>query len=168
MMEPCILNRLAISAVFLALSGCSDQNRLVPQTRCNSAIAIATQTWEVVYYINKTAGGLNTQRSQSFQSNTLTNLNGTQPDNAVSVDDNGVWWAALPPRPSADEVDQYRQTQEQNDPPQLQRSVEYQLRCESRTLKTDALTYREASRTIRAGQIVRVSYVGDRALKIEA
>jgi hypothetical protein len=167
-MKPCILNRLAISAVFLALNGCSGKNGLIPQTRCDSAIAIATQTWEATYYISKTAGGLNTQRSQSFQSNTLTNVDGKQPDNAVSIDDNGIWWAALPPRPTADEVDQYRQTQEQNDPPQLQRSVEYQLRCENGTLKTDAPTYREASRAIRAGQIVRVSHLGDRALKIEA
>lgn len=167
-MKPCVLYRVLISATILFLNGCSEQNRLIPQTRCDSAIAIATQTWEVTYYISKTAGGLNTQRSQSFQTNTLTNANGIQPDNAVSIDDNGIWWAALPPRPTADEVDQHRQTQEQNDAPQLQRFVDYQLRCESGTLKTDALTYREASRAIRAGQIVRVSYVGNRALKIEA
>ncbi len=167
-MQPRILNKVAIGAVFLALNSCTEQNRLIPQTRCFTAVAIATQTWEVNYYTSKTSGGLNTQRSQPFQSNTITNLNGEKPTDAVSVDDNGIGWAALPPRPTADEVDQRREIQEQNDSPQLQRSVEYQLRCESGTLKTDAPTYREASRAIRSGQSVRVSYIGDRALKIKA
>lgn len=162
------LSRFAIIAAFLALNGCTEKNRLIPTTQCNAAIAIATQTWEVNYYINKTSGGLNTQRKQAFQRNTLTNLNGEKPVDGVSSDDNGIWWAALPPRPTVDEMDQHRQLQEQNDPPLLQRSVDYQLRCEDRTLKTDALTYREAARTIRAGQTVHVSYVSDRALNIEA
>lgn len=167
-MKPRILNGFAIAAALLSFSSCAGQNGLIPKTQCQTAVAIATQTWEVNYYINKTSGGLNTQRMQSFQSNTTTNLNGEKPADAVSMDDNGIGWAALPPRPTADEVDQHRQTQEQNDPPQLQRSVEYQLRCESGTLQTDAATYREASRAIRAGQAVRVSYFVDQALKIEA
>ncbi len=168
MMKSQILNGLATSAILLTLSSCAGKNGLIPHTRCQSAIATATQTWEVNYYINKTSGGLNTQRIQSFQSNTLTNLNGEQPSGAVSTDDNGIGWAALPPRPTADAVDQPRQVQEQNDSPQLQRSVNYQLRCEAGTLQTDAVTYREASRAIRAKQLVRVSYISDRALKIEA
>jgi hypothetical protein len=157
-----------ISAVMLALGSCSGQNGLIPQTRCQTAIAIATQTWEVNYYINKTSGGLNTQRIQPFQSNTITNLNGEKPVNAVSVDDDGVWWGAIPPRPTADEVDQRRDLQERNDSPQLQRSVTYQLQCENGMLSTDALTYREAARAIRAGQTVRVSYIGNHLMKIES
>ena len=141
---------------------------MMPQTRCQTATAIATQTWEVDYYISKTSGGLNSRRTRSFQSNTLTNMNGEKPANAVSgSDDEGVWWAALPPRPTADEVDQNRDIQEQNDPPMLQRSVDYQLRCEEKTLLTDALLYREVSRAVRSGQAVRVSYLGNRALKVE-
>lgn len=159
-----IYSWLTLIAALLTLNSCG----IISQTRCNTAIAIATQTWEVEYYISKTSGGLNTQRTQSFQSNTLTNFNGEKPENAVSGDDNGIWWASLPPRPTADEVDQDRQSQERNDSPLLQRSVNYQLRCEAETLKTDAEMYREASRAIRAKQAVRVSYIGDRALKIEA
>ncbi len=162
------LSRFAIIAAFLALNGCTEKTRLIPTTQCNSAIAVATQTWEVNYYINKTSGGLNTQRKQAFQRNTLTNLNGERPVDGVSSDDNGIWWAALPSRPTADEVDQHRQLQEQNDPPLLQRAVDYQLRCENRVLKTDALTYREASRGIRSGQAIRVNYIGNQALEIEA
>jgi hypothetical protein len=167
-MKPLILNWLAIGVAFLALTSCTGENGMMPQTLCNTAIAVATQTWEVEYYINKTSGGFNTQRKQAFQSNTLTNFNGERPVDAVSNDDNGTWWAALPPRPTADEVDQHRQTQEQNGSPLLQRSVNYQLRCENRVLQTDAETYREASRGIRAGQSMRVSYLGNRALKIKA
>lgn len=165
-MKPRILNSLVIGAALL--NSCTAKNGLIPQTHCQTALAIATQTWEVNYYISKTSGGLNTQRKRSFQSNTLTNFNGEKPVDAVSVDDNGIGWAALPPRPTADEVDQQRDLQEQNDPPELQRSVNYQLRCENRTLKTDASTYREALRAIQAKQGVRVTYIGDRALKIEA
>lgn len=157
-----------ISAVILMLSSCAGQNGLIPQTRCKTAVAIATQTWIVNYYINKTSGGFNTQRIQTFQSNTITNLNGEKPVDAVSVDDNGVGWDAIPPRPTADEVDQRRNLQERNDPPQLQRSVTYQLRCENGTLSTDALSYREAARTIRSGQDVRVSYIGNHLMKIES
>jgi len=156
---------LATWAAVLPLSSCS----LIPQARCLSAVAIATQTWEVNYYINKTSGGFNTQRIRAFQSNILTNLNGEKPIDAVSgPDDNGVWWGAIPPRPTADEVDQRRELQEFNDPPQLQRSVDYQLRCEDRTLSTDAPSYREAARAIRAGQTVIVSYIGNQMMKIEA
>lgn len=157
-----------INAVILMLSSCAGQNGLIPQTRCKTAVAIATQTWTVNYYINKTSGGLNTQRIQTFQSNTITNLNGEKPVDAVSVDDNGVGWGAIPPRPTADEVDQRRDIQERNDPPQLQRSVTYQLQCENGTLSTDALTYREAARAIRSGQDVRASYIGNRLMKIES
>lgn len=142
---------------------------MIPQTRCNTAIGIATQTWEVNYYINKTSGGLNTQRIQSFQSNTITNVNGEKPVDAVSgPDDNGIWWGAIPPRPTADEVDRHRDLQEHTDPPQLQKLVEYQLRCEDRTLSTDALTYREAARAIRAGQAVTVNYLWNWVMKVEA
>ncbi len=167
-MKPRISNWVAISFAFLILNSCTGQNGIIPQTRCQTAIAVATQTWEVNYYTNKTSGGLNTQRTQPFGSNTITNLNGEKPTDAVSIDDNGIGWATLPPRPTADEVDQHRQTQEQNDPPQLQRSVEYQLRCESGSLKTDGSTYREASRAIRAGQAVQVTHIGDRVLKIDS
>lgn len=160
---------LSATIAFLTLTSCTRENGIVPQTRCNAAVAIATQTWEVDYYISKTSGGLNSRRTQSFQSNTLTNLNGEKPATAVSApDDQGVWWAALPPRPTADEVDQHRDIQEQNDSPLLQRSVNYQLRCDETTLLTDALTYREVSRAVRAGQWVRVSYLGNRALKVES
>ncbi len=169
MMKYRILNWAALSAICLTLSSCTGKNSLIPKTRCHTAVAIATQTWEVEYYINKTSGGLNTQRIQAFQGNTITNTNGEKPTDAVSgPDDNGIWWGAIPPRPSADEVDQQRQSQEHNDPPMLQRSGEYQLRCEKGMLFTDAPTYREAARSIRAGQAVQVSYMLDRALKIEA
>lgn len=159
---------LAIALAFLGLSSCTPKNEIVSKTHCTTAVAEATQTWEVEYYISKTSGGLNSRRTQQFQGNTLTNLNGTKPQGAASgPDDNGVWWAALPPRPNADEVDRNRQPQERNDPPLLQRSVNYQLRCEDGTLSTDAQTYREAARALRTGPTVLVSYSLNRALKVE-
>ena len=165
MMNNRFLNRRVFCGAILLISGCS----MIPQTRCNTAVATATQTWEVLYYISKTSGGLNTQRTQPFQSNSITNMNGKKPTDAVSgPDDNGIWWGAIPPRPTADEVDLKRDIQEHNDPPQLQRSVEYQLQCEDRTLSTDALTYREAARAIRAGQEVRVSYLWNRVMNIKS
>lgn len=165
--KPRILKWLAVSAAFLTFS-CAN-NGIVPQTSCYTATAIATQTWEVDYYISKTSGGSNSRRTQSFQSNTLTNLNGEKPINAVSgPDDEGVWWTVIPPRPTADQVDQFRDIQERNDSPMLQRSVDYQLRCENGTLLTDALLYREVARAIRAGQAVRVTHLGNRALDLSS
>ena len=70
-----------------------------------TAIATAPQTRKVEYYISKTSKGLNTQRIQSFQSNTIPNLDGEKLVDAVSVDDNGIGWADVPLRPAADEVD---------------------------------------------------------------
>lgn len=168
-MKTQILCWLLISVTLLTLSSCAAKEGLIPETVCETAIAIATQTWEVEYFISKTSGGENTRRLVPFQSNTLTNLNGEKPMGAASgPDDEGVWWAALPPRPTADEVDQYRQPGEFRDPPALQRSVNYQLRCQKGTLLTDAQTYREAARAIRAGNPVRVTYLFNRALKIQA
>ncbi|KAM3107325.1 hypothetical protein [Phormidesmis sp. 146-33] len=159
---------LTIILLLLALSGCAENTELIPQTRCNRAVAIATQTWEVDYYISKTSGDMNTQRTHAFQSNTITNLNGEKPANAATgPDDNGIWWAALPPRPTADEVDQHRETQERNDPPMLQRSVDYHLRCETGMLLTDAQTYREAARAIRLRQSVSVTYLWNRVMKVK-
>lgn len=157
-----------MGAVIVMLAGCAETG-IVRKTRCQTAIAEATQTWQIEYYISKTSGGINDTRVLPFQSNTLTNINGEKPPNAVSgPDDNGVWWAALPPRPTADEADQYRQSGERQDSPLLQRSVKYQLRCEDGLLLTDAQTYREASRALRARQAVQVSYWFDRVLKVEA
>lgn len=159
---------LTLSCACLSLSNCTPQNELISRTRCDTAIAEATQTWEVEYYISKTSGGLNSRRLESFASNRLRNLNGEQPAGAIpSPDANGVWWPALPPQPNADEVDARRRTGERNDPPALQRSVAYQLRCEDGTLLTDAPTYREAARAIRAGKTVQVSYSLNRVLKVE-
>jgi hypothetical protein len=163
-----ILNRLTISFSLLILSGCSSPNSIFPQTHCGTAIAIATQTWEVNYYTNKTAGGLNAQRRQSFQSNRLINFNSEKPENAASgPDDTGIWWAALPPRPTIDEIDQHRELQEQNDPPRLQREVTYQLGCDKSRLSTNAQLYREAARAIHSRKKVRVSYFWNHVLSVE-
>jgi hypothetical protein len=164
---------LSVSIVLLTLNSCSSTQPMIGKTMigktlCQSAIAHATQTWEVTYYISKTSGGWNTQRVQSFQSNTLTNQNGEKPIDAVSgPDDDGIWWAALPPRPTADDVDLSRQPGEHSDPPELQRSVNYQLRCNSGMLGTDAQTYRAAARRLRSGRTVQVSYFLNRVWNIE-
>lgn len=158
---------LMVGASCWMLGSCTPEGDPISKTPCHQATAIATQTWEVDYYINKTSGGANNQRTQTFEGNTLTNINGESPVGAkYGPDNDGIWWAALPTKPTADEVDANRQTGEQNDPPQLQKSVKYRLTCDVGELKTDAQTYREASRAFRAKQDILVSYTLDRALKI--
>ncbi|MBW4521679.1 MAG: hypothetical protein KME16_18520 [Scytolyngbya sp. HA4215-MV1] len=149
------------------LGSCTPEGEPISKTPCHQATAIATQTWEVDYSLNKTSGGNNSQRTQSFESNTLTNINGDSPAGAkYGPDNDGVWWAGLPTKPTPDEVDANRKTGEQNDPPQLQKSVKYQLTCDVGELLTDAQTYREASRSFRAKQDVVVTYTLNRVLKI--
>ncbi|GAA6624078.1 hypothetical protein [Scytonema sp. NUACC26] len=109
------------------------------------ATALTKYTWQVKY-----ANDLTTETSprfETFGTTSLLNRNGIKPEGAVTgPDDKGLWWAALPPRPSVDEVEQRKQGQ-QASPIELLKSVDYQLTYtvggEQRTLPTNYQVYRE-------------------------
>lgn len=101
-------------------------------TSCNSIItdrydatAIVKYTWQVEY--TKTPGGGKYPRQETFASTTLVNRNGIKPEGAVLEDDRGLWWPALPPRPTVEEIEQRKQPNETASTPQLQKNVQYKL-----------------------------------------
>jgi hypothetical protein len=110
------------------------------------ATARTTYTWQVKYSLNPTSDKL--PRFETFASTSLLNRNGLKPVGAVTgPDDRGLWWPALPPRPTVDEVEQRQRPQEQATTPELLKSVEYQisfgLGSEKRTLPTNYHVYRQ-------------------------
>lgn len=110
------------ASVALALAGCNtvtaDQYE---------ASALTTYTWQVEYSINPT--GDKTPRRERFASTSSLNRNGQKPQNAVTgPDDKGLWWPALPPKPTLDEIEKrLQQPLEKASSPQLQKTVEYKM-----------------------------------------
>ncbi|WP_009630127.1 hypothetical protein [Synechocystis sp. PCC 7509] len=90
------------------------------------ATARTTYTWQVEYFVNQSNDNLT--RFEPFASTSLVNRNGIKPENAVTgPDDKGLWWAALPPRPTVDEIEQRQKPSQKPSSPQLIRSVDYRL-----------------------------------------
>ncbi len=110
------------------------------------ATALTTYTWQVKY-----ANNLASERSprlETFAETSLLNRNGLKPEGAVTgPDDRGLWWPALPPRPTVDEVEQRIRPQEEASKPELLKNVEYRLTYkvddQDRTLPTNYEVYRQ-------------------------
>ncbi|HEY9596877.1 MAG TPA: hypothetical protein V6D33_04345 [Cyanophyceae cyanobacterium] len=127
-----------------ALTGC----RTVTTDKYE-ATAQTTLTWRVKYSINPTTD--NNPRFEEFASNSLVNRNGEKPKEAViGPDEKGLWWSALPPKPSIDQVEQRKKPQEQASQPELLRTVKYQIIFQddgqAMTLPTNYSVYRQVAR----------------------
>lgn len=110
------------------------------------ATALTTYTWQVKYGNNLANEKL--PRLETFAETSLLNRNGLKPEGAVTgPDDRGLWWPALPPRPTIDEVEKRIRPQEEASKPELLKNVEYRLRYkvddQERTLPTNYQVYRE-------------------------
>jgi hypothetical protein len=132
-----------VTAIFTvcALTSCSTVN-----TDLYQATARTTYTWQVKYSTNRANDTL--PRFETFASTSLLNRNGQKPEAAVTgPDDQGLWWPALPPRPTVDQVEQRQRPQEFASTPELLKSVEYQITYEveneRRTLPTNYQVYRQ-------------------------
>lgn len=160
---------LSLSSVLATLVGCTPQNEVVSKTDCSAAIATATYSWDVAYFPERFRQEVNKHRIETFASATVENRNGQQPEgNVIGPDDDGVWWPTLPPRPSADEVDERRDDNfRYNDPPQLQRNVKYVLECEDSKFLADKTIYRRVGKAIASGQTVRAQYALGQLLQTE-
>ncbi|MDX2098033.1 MAG: hypothetical protein SFW36_09685 [Leptolyngbyaceae cyanobacterium bins.59] len=157
---------VTLTLLGVGLSACTPSGDAVASTSCNTALALATYTWQVEYFTSR--GNPQGTRIKEFANTRLLNQNGKKPTDAVTgPDDKGVWWPALPPRPSADAMDAERQPGELYEPPRLQQTVRYTLQCTDGELGTDDATYRQAARTIRAGQSVEVNYTLGRVLNLK-
>ncbi len=113
------------------------------------ATAQTTLTWQVKYSINPTTD--KNPRFEEFASNSLVSRNGEKPKDAViGPDEKGLWWPALPPRPSIDEVEQRQKPQEKPTRPELLRTVKYQISYQQGeqtvTLPTNYEVYRQVAR----------------------
>ena len=133
-----ILFSLIISAV---MTGCSNVT-----TSQYEATALTTYTWQVKYANNLTTEP--SPRLEEFATTSLLNRNGLKPSGAVTgPDDQGLWWAALPPRPTVDEVEQRQGSELEASKPELLKSVKYEFiysdGTQQKTLPTNYDVYRQ-------------------------
>lgn len=131
-------------AISIALTSCARVT-----TNQYEATARTTYTWQVKYSQDITSS--KTPRVETFASTSLLNRNGQQPAGSVTgPDDRGLWWPALPPRPTVDQVEQRQRSAEQVSTPELVKSVDYQLTYREgdtqRTLPTNYQVYRQVAK----------------------
>ncbi|MDZ7957733.1 MAG: hypothetical protein RMY34_07480 [Aulosira sp. DedQUE10] len=127
----------AVMLTALTLSSCS-----TVATSQYEATALTTYTWRVKYTNEPSP------QFESFATTSLLNRNGLKPQGAVTgPDERGLWWPALPPRPSVDEVEQRKKPQQQISKPELLKTVEYKITygvgSEQKILPTNYDVYRE-------------------------
>ncbi|MFW9261265.1 hypothetical protein [Nostoc sp. CALU 546] len=110
------------------------------------ATALTSYTWQVKYANNLTSQPQ--PRIENFANTSVVNRNGVKPPGAVvGPDDRGLWWPTLPPRPSVDEVEQRKKSQEEAGKPELMKDVQYKLTYgvgnSQNTLPTNYEVYRQ-------------------------
>ena len=126
----------------IALAGCETLT-----TTQYEATARTTYTWRVEYSTNP--GRDQATRIETFASTSLLNHNGNRPDGAVTgPDDQGLWWPALPPRPTVDEMEQRQRTYEKISTPQILKTVEYEITYQTGDRTTTASTNYDVYRTV--------------------
>lgn len=129
----------------LAIAGCGEV-----VTEEYEAMAVTTYTWRAEY----TPAGVTQDRPregriETFETNSLVNMNGEPTvDPTGEQDSNGIWWPALPPRPTVAELEARQKAGEKFSEPLIDKSVEYTLtfdkQGETVTLPTDYTVYRRA------------------------
>jgi hypothetical protein len=130
--------------VAVTLSGCDTVT-----TNQYEATALTTMTWQVQYFTSP--ANEKQPRFEEFASNSLLNRNGEKPKEAVlGPDDKGLWWSALPPRPSIDEVEQRQKSGEEPSKPEILRNVKYEMTYQQDgqtvTLPTNYDVYRQVAK----------------------
>ncbi|EKF02030.1 MULTISPECIES: hypothetical protein [unclassified Tolypothrix] len=127
----------AVMLTALTLSSCSTVS-----SSDYEATALTTYTWRVKY-INEPS-----PEFENFATTSLLNRNGIKPEGAVTgPDDRGLWWPALPPRPTVSEVEQRKKPQQEVSQPELLKTVEYKVSykvgSEQKIFPTNYDVYRE-------------------------
>ncbi|AFY31133.1 hypothetical protein [Calothrix sp. PCC 7507] len=125
----------------LTLTSCSNVT-----TDQYEATALTSYIWQVKYANDLTNDS--SPRFETFATTSLLNRNGLKPSGAVTgPDDRGLWWPALPARPTVNEVEQRKKLAQESSQPELLKSVEYKLTygvgSQQRTLPTNYDVYRQ-------------------------
>jgi len=144
-----ILSVLAASTLLFTITGC---NNIL--TDRYEATATVTYTWQVNYSTNSRDREF--PRRETFASTSLVNRNGQKPEGAVTgPDDRGLWWPALPPRPTVDYIEQRQEYDEDPSSPELLKDVKYhlsyQVGTQTRNLPTNYQVYREVAKAYPEG-----------------
>ena len=148
-------------------AGCDDVARNLATgdsitTGTYEATAEVTYTWQVEYA--ESFDQARTIRRETFASNALVNRNGIAPEAAVTGPDNdGLWWPALPPEPTPDELeDRKKSSREKRTDPILLKDVDYAITFDydgqRRTLPTNQNVYREAAQAFQQQQALALTY----------
>jgi len=129
-------------AIALGLTSCDQKT-----TSKYEATATVTYTWQVEYSANPDK--TNQIRREKFASTSLVNKNGERPGEAVTgPDDQGLWYPALPPRPTVDEIEARQKPQEQISQPELLKDADYTITYESEGQTINASTNYDVYRTV--------------------
>jgi hypothetical protein len=141
-----LFTTLATLSLVSMLAACTSTT-----TNQYEAIALTRYTWQVDY--TQTGAGQDDRRPrvEEFASTSLQTVNGQRPDDAVTgPDDRGLWWPALPPRPTVDELEAKQRPNETIGTPRLQKDVRYSLTFDNDgqtvTLPTKYAVYRQIAR----------------------
>ncbi len=135
------LLKAVVTLTAITLTSCSNVN-----TDQYEATALTKYIWQVKYANDLT--NETSPRFETFATTSLLNLNGLKPSGAVTgPDDRGLWWPALPTRPTVDEVEQRKKLVQEASKPELLKTVEYKLTykvgSQQRTLPTNYDVYRQ-------------------------
>ena len=131
--------------VAIALAGCSEV-----VTDDYEAMAVTTYTWRAEY----TPTGVTPDRPregriEEFETNSLINVNGEPTvDPTGERDSSGIWWPAIPPKPSVDELEARLKDGEQYSEPLINKSIDFTMTFDQQgqtvTLPTNDAVYRRA------------------------
>ncbi|MEO0455385.1 MAG: hypothetical protein AAF152_02215 [Cyanobacteria bacterium P01_A01_bin.114] len=119
-------------------------------TRQYDATATVIYTWQAAYTDDGVSQDRpNDTRIEKFESVSLVNHNGTRPGEAVTgPDEKGLWWPALPPKPTVDDLEARAKKGERAGQPELIKSVDYAIAFDKAgemvNLPTDYQVYRQA------------------------
>lgn len=145
-----------IIASFLLVIGLNSCSRLIIDQY--EATAVTTLTWRVEYYIGDPG---KRSRWEEFASASVENINGQRPPDAVGeMDDKGLWWPGIPPKPTLNEIEARQKTGEQRNPPELLREVDYAIAFDQggryTSIPTHYSVYRQAVKAYESGQSLQL------------
>jgi hypothetical protein len=141
--KPILAALAGLASLSIGLTGCDEQ-----MTSQYDVTANVSYVWQVEYSPN--ADKTNQIRREKFASASLLNQNGERPGEAVTgPDDRGLWYPAIPPRPTVDEMEaRQKNSDERRSEPELLKRAEYTITYETEGQTITAPTNYDVYRTV--------------------